>query len=74
MSGELVVTLRLSEVWVRGQLLPNDEGWKLLEICTSQQMADEHCVLSNEFIAPAPLNKPFPEGDIPRAYFPRRQI
>lgn len=68
-----------SELWVRGQILPpanegDEESWKPSGIYATQDEADQACLSTNEFIGPITLSQPWPAGDWPRAYYPRRII
>lgn len=62
-----------SEIWVRGQMV-DDTSWQPLGIYGTQVDADQACVSTNDFIGPVTLSQPWPAGDWPRAYYPRRVI
>ncbi len=66
-----------SEIWVRGQILSpsgDEESWQPLGIYGTQEDANQACTSIDEFIGPITLSQPWPAGDWPLAYYPRRTI
>ena len=65
-----------SEIWVRGVISSSgdEQSWQPLGIYGTQDDADQACSSIDEFIGPITISQPWPTGDWPRAYYPRRVI